>query len=84
MDYRELNTAYNRKTRADEATPKQMYQLVLFGFMNGRFTIVIWRGLPDAMFSQCYSDEQFEAHLQEAIDVFSADGRCVLGVADLI
>jgi transposase len=37
MDYRELNAAYDRQTRADEATPKQMFQLVVFGFMNGRF-----------------------------------------------
>jgi transposase len=34
MDYRELNAAYDRQTRAEEATPKQMFQLVIFGFMN--------------------------------------------------
>jgi transposase len=38
MDYRELNAAYDRQTRADEATPKQMFQLVVFGFMNGVYS----------------------------------------------
>ena len=46
--------------------------------------IVLWGGLPGALFSPCYTEEQFEAHLQEAIDVFRADGRCVLGVADQV
>lgn len=35
MDYRELYEAYERQTRADEATPKQMFQLTLLGWMNG-------------------------------------------------
>lgn len=38
MDYRELYAAYDRQTRADEATPKQMFQLVVFGFMNGVYS----------------------------------------------
>lgn len=46
--------------------------------------IVIWGGLPGAMFSPCYSDEQFEAHLAEAVRLFREDGRCVLGVADQV
>lgn len=38
MDYRELYAAYSRKTRAEEATPKQMFQIVVYGFMNGVYS----------------------------------------------
>ena len=38
MDYRELNAGYARKTKAAEATPKQMFQLVAYGFMNGTYS----------------------------------------------
>jgi transposase len=34
LDYRELYAAYVRPTRADEATPKQMFQIVILGFMT--------------------------------------------------
>jgi len=34
MDYSKLNKAYDRLPRADEATPKQMFQLVILGFME--------------------------------------------------
>lgn len=46
--------------------------------------IVIWGGLPGALFSPCYSEEDFESHLQETIRVFREDGRCVVGVADQV
>jgi transposase len=38
MDYRELYAGYARQTKADEATPKQLFQLVVFGFMNGAYS----------------------------------------------
>jgi len=34
MDYSRLHAAYNRLPRAEEATPKQMFQLVILGFME--------------------------------------------------
>lgn len=34
MDYRELYAGYARKSKAAEASPKQLFQLVVFGFMN--------------------------------------------------
>jgi hypothetical protein len=46
--------------------------------------VVLWGGLPGALFSPCYSDEQFESHLQAAVRCFRNDGRCVLGVADQV
>jgi len=46
--------------------------------------VVLWGGLPGALFSPCFSTEQFEAHLSEAVEVFAEDGRCVLGVADQV
>ena len=35
MDYRELYAAYERREAAGEASAKQLFQLVVFGFMNG-------------------------------------------------
>ncbi len=35
MDLEVLYAAYDRETRADEATPKQMFQTVMLGYMNG-------------------------------------------------
>jgi transposase len=35
LDYSELNAAYDRLPREREATPKQMFQLVILGFMEG-------------------------------------------------
>jgi len=34
MDYSKLHKAYDRLPRADEASPKQMFQLVVLGFME--------------------------------------------------
>lgn len=34
MDYSRLNSAYTRLPRSNEATPKQMFQLVIMGFME--------------------------------------------------
>ena len=34
MDYRELNASYDRESKADEATPKQMFQLTVLGYMD--------------------------------------------------
>lgn len=38
MDLLGLNAGYTRKSKADEATPKQMFQLVVFGFMDRTFS----------------------------------------------
>ena len=45
MDYRELYAAYERPNRADEATPKQLFQIVVLGFMSQRYSL---RGLERA------------------------------------
>jgi len=39
LDYRELYAAYDRPSRVDEATPKQLFQIVVLGFMNERYTL---------------------------------------------
>jgi transposase len=38
MDYHKLHEAYDRLPSADEASPKQMYQLVILGFMEGMYS----------------------------------------------
>ena len=38
MDYTELYRAYDRLPRAGEATPKQMYQIVILGFMERMYS----------------------------------------------
>jgi len=38
MDYSNLTATYDRQPRADEASPKQMFQLVILGFMEGDYS----------------------------------------------
>lgn len=39
LDLRELYAAYERHEAAGEATTKQLFQLVVFGFMNGHYSL---------------------------------------------
>lgn len=39
MDYRELYAAYERREAAGEASAKQLFQLVICGFMNGYYSL---------------------------------------------
>lgn len=47
-------------------------------------TLALWGGLPGAIFSPLYGEEQFEAYLRMAIECFSRDPRSILGTADQI
>ena len=38
LDYGKLNRTYQRRPRRGEATPKQMFQVVVLGFMLGQYT----------------------------------------------
>jgi len=38
LDYRELTETYQRQPRRSEATPKQMFQIVILGFMEGKYS----------------------------------------------
>ena len=46
--------------------------------------IVIWGGLPGALFSPLYSEEEFENHLERVFRTFPVGSRFVLGVADQV
>jgi len=46
--------------------------------------IVIWGGIPGALFSGRYSEEMFEGYVRRVLDVFKGDARFVLGVADQV
>lgn len=46
--------------------------------------IVIWGGLPGALFSPLFSDREFEEHLQHTLEAFSRGSKFVLGVADQV
>jgi len=39
LDYSKLNASYKRQPKKEEATPKQMFQLVILGFMNGTYSL---------------------------------------------
>ena len=52
MDYSELTGTYQRQPRRSEATPKQMFQIVMLGFMTGLFST---RRIEDA----CRNDIRF-------------------------
>ena len=38
LDYQKLNASYKRLPKGDQATPKQMFQLVILGFMLGIYS----------------------------------------------
>jgi len=39
LDYSKLNASYDRLPKKEDATPKQMFQLVILGFMNGIYSL---------------------------------------------
>jgi transposase len=39
LDYSKLNASYKRMPKSEDATPKQMFQLVILGFMNGQYSL---------------------------------------------
>ena len=45
MDYNKLNASYDRLPHVTEVSPKQMFQMVVLGFMEGKHTT---RALEDA------------------------------------
>lgn len=46
--------------------------------------IVIWGGLPGALFSPLYSESTFESHLEKTIETAKKDSRFIIGVADQV
>ncbi len=46
--------------------------------------IIIWGGIPGALFSPLYSEEVFENHLKELLSTFPVGTKFVLGVADQV
>ena len=46
--------------------------------------IVLWGGLPGALFSPVYSEDLFDAHLEKIMETFPLGSRFVLGVADQV
>lgn len=46
--------------------------------------IVIWGGLPGALFSPLYTENEFESHLTKVLDCFPLGSKFVLGIADQV
>ena len=46
--------------------------------------IVIWGGIPGALFSDQFSEEIFESHVKRVLKTFEGDPSFVLGVADQV
>lgn len=46
--------------------------------------LIIWGGLPGALFSPLYSEQQFKSHLAELLKVFPVGSGFILGVADQV
>lgn len=53
LDYSKLHRTYHRLTRKDEATPKQLFQLTVLGFMHGHYS-------TRALESACRYDIRFQ------------------------
>ncbi|MCL5271135.1 MAG: hypothetical protein M1457_11455 [bacterium] len=45
---------------------------------------ILWGGLPGVYFTPLVSDEEFDRHTIEVLEVMRRDRRCVLGVADQV
>ncbi len=69
---------------AEALTPAPVGDLEAEKLRETAGTLVIWGGLPGALFSSGYSDEEFEQHLDRILRTFSQDKRFVLGVADQV
>lgn len=39
MDFSKLNQSYTRKPGRREATPKQLFEIIILGYMNGRYSL---------------------------------------------
>ncbi len=39
MDFSQLNQSYTRKARRREATPKQLFEIIVLGYMKGRYSL---------------------------------------------
>lgn len=47
-------------------------------------SLIIWGGLPGAMFSPLYTERQFVSHLEEVLATFPCGSGFILGVADQV
>ena len=46
--------------------------------------IILWGGLPGALFSPVYSDQDFDSHLETVLDAFPPSSGFILGSADQV
>jgi len=46
--------------------------------------LVIWGGMPGAIFSPLFGEEQFERHLESVCEIFASDPKFIVGVADQV
>ena len=70
---------------AEAVTPAPVGDVQLEDLRNtAGDNIVIWGGLPGALFSPLFGEDVFEAHLTKAIDTAKEDGSFVIGVADQV
>ena len=69
---------------AEALTPAPVGDLDMAAIRQEAGDLVIWGGLPGALFSASYSDEAFEQHLERLFRTFDQDRKFVLGVADQV
>lgn len=69
---------------AEAVTPAPVGDIPLEELRNEAGEIVIWGGLPGALFSPQYSDDLFRAHVEHILATFPLGTPFVLGVADQI
>lgn len=46
--------------------------------------LILWGGLPGALFSPLYTEKQFKLHLDELLEIFPPGSGYILGVADQV
>jgi len=69
---------------AEAVTPAPVGDVRLEDLRKTAGDIIIWGGLPGALFSPLYGEDIFESHLARTIDIAKEDGLFVIGVADQV
>jgi len=69
---------------AEAVTPAPVGDIQLADLRAEAGDIVIWGGIPGALFSPIYGEEFFKDHIDEIIRVFGKDNRFILGTADQV
>lgn len=67
-------------------TPKPVGDVYLSELRGeaGSDSVVLWGGIPGALFSPCYGDKELEQQVEDILRIFGRNGRFIPGTADQV